>query len=269
MQGAGPDQVEVLSIAQPEGQAPSGKATVMIPPVRETMLLLGLELRGLAKLPAADAEAALAQVTARTQELVDLAARHGGSILVNTGTRALLGFAGAERQLRALHVARIVLEEDLGIAAATLLLYYGLATGPMTIVSPIAGSYPALVVGFEVLAGLRPSPIQWLAMAATLLGAIAVARAGAMTDDSKKEQGGLGLDRLSARDFERFERANAAYAEKFGFPFIVCVRNHGSAESILSNFEQRVGNDYETELSAALGEIGKITRLRLDARMSG
>ena len=67
----------------------------------------------------------------------------------------------------------------LGIAAATLLLYYGLATGPMTIVSPIAGSYPALVVGFEVLAGLRPSPIQWLAMAATLLGAIAVARAGA------------------------------------------------------------------------------------------
>jgi drug/metabolite transporter (DMT)-like permease len=66
----------------------------------------------------------------------------------------------------------------LGIAAATLLLYYGLATGPLTVVSPIAGSYPALVVGFEVLAGLRPSPIQWLAMAATLLGAIAVARAG-------------------------------------------------------------------------------------------
>ena len=65
-----------------------------------------------------------------------------------------------------------------GIAAATLLLYFALATGPMTIVSPIAGSYPALVVGFEVLTGLRPSPVQWLAMAATLFGAIVVARAG-------------------------------------------------------------------------------------------
>jgi serine/threonine-protein kinase len=104
-------------VTQPEGQA-AGKATVMIPPMRETMLLLGLELRGLAKLPPADAEVSLAQVSARTQELVDLAARHGGSVLANTGTRALLGFAGAERQLRALHVARVVLNEDLGIAAA-------------------------------------------------------------------------------------------------------------------------------------------------------
>ena len=95
-----------------------------------------------------------------------------------------------------------------------------------------------------------------------------VARAGAMTADSVAEQGGLGLDRLNAKDFARFERANAAYREKFGFPFIVCVRRHGSAESILSTFEQRVGNDPETELAAALTEIGYITRLRLDARIS-
>jgi drug/metabolite transporter (DMT)-like permease len=65
-----------------------------------------------------------------------------------------------------------------GIAGATLLLYYGLATGPLTIVSPIAGSYPALIVAFEVLTGFRPSLAQWAAMAATLAGAVAVARAG-------------------------------------------------------------------------------------------
>ena len=70
-----------------------------------------------------------------------------------------------------------------------------------------------------------------------------VARAGAMTADSRSEQGGLGLNRLSDTDFARFERANAAYARKFGFPFIVCVRLHKSAESILAAFEQRVGND--------------------------
>src|SRR5262245_43255980 len=96
-----------------------------------------------------------------------------------------------------------------------------------------------------------------------------VARAGAMTADSKSEQGGLGLDRLSDADFARFERANATYAKKFGFPFIVCVRLHKSAESILSAFEQRVGNDPDAEFEAALTEIGHITRLRLEDRVSG
>ena len=95
-----------------------------------------------------------------------------------------------------------------------------------------------------------------------------VARAGAMTADSVAEQGGLGLDRLSDVDFARFERANAAYRAKFGFPFIVCVRRHNSAESILTNFERRVGNDTETEFAAALTEIGYITRLRLNDRIS-
>jgi 2-oxo-4-hydroxy-4-carboxy-5-ureidoimidazoline decarboxylase len=94
-----------------------------------------------------------------------------------------------------------------------------------------------------------------------------VARAGAMTADSKSEQGGLGLERLSDADFARFERANAGYARNFGFPFIVCVRRHKSAESILAAFEQRVGNDPETEFAAALAEIGHITRLRLEDRI--
>src|SRR5882757_1547329 len=47
-----------------------------------------------------------------------------------------------------------------------------------------------------------------------------------LTDHSQSEQGGLGLDRLSAEEFERFSRLNAAYRKKFGFPFIVCVRRH-------------------------------------------
>ena len=96
-----------------------------------------------------------------------------------------------------------------------------------------------------------------------------VARAGAMTADSKAEQGGLGLNRLNDEDFARFERANAAYAKQFGFPFIICVRHHKSAETILAAFEQRVNNDVETEFAAALTEIGHITRLRLDDRISG
>lgn len=89
-----------------------------------------------------------------------------------------------------------------------------------------------------------------------------------LTDHSQAEQGGLGLDRLSADEFERFSRSNAAYREKFGFPFIICVRRH-TRDSILRQFERRLANDAETERAAALNEIGLITRLRLVDAVDG
>jgi 2-oxo-4-hydroxy-4-carboxy-5-ureidoimidazoline decarboxylase len=89
-----------------------------------------------------------------------------------------------------------------------------------------------------------------------------------LTDHSQAEQGGLGLDRLSAEEFDRFSRLNVAYRDKFGFPFIVCVRRH-TRDSILRQFERRLLNDLETEQAAALAEIGLITRLRLVAKVEG
>jgi 2-oxo-4-hydroxy-4-carboxy-5-ureidoimidazoline decarboxylase len=95
-----------------------------------------------------------------------------------------------------------------------------------------------------------------------------VARAGAMTADSVAEQGGLGLDRLSETEFALFERLNAAYGEKFGFPFIIGVRRH-TRDSILRHFERRTANSVDAELVTAIAEIGCITRLRLVARVDG
>ena len=89
-----------------------------------------------------------------------------------------------------------------------------------------------------------------------------------LTRDSQSEQGGLGLDRLSAEEFDRFTRLNAAYREKFGFPFIVCVRRH-TRDSILRQFARRLEHDAEAERDAALDEIGLITRLRLVALVDG
>jgi 2-oxo-4-hydroxy-4-carboxy-5-ureidoimidazoline decarboxylase len=93
-------------------------------------------------------------------------------------------------------------------------------------------------------------------------------RRAELTGQSQAEQGGLGLDRLSAEEFERFTRLNAAYREKFGFPFIVCVRRH-TRDSILRQFERRLGHDLEAERATALAEIGLITRLRLVALVDG
>lgn len=93
-------------------------------------------------------------------------------------------------------------------------------------------------------------------------------RRAELTRDSQAEQGGLGLDRLSAEEFDRFTRLNAAYREKFGFPFIVCVRRH-TRDSILHQFERRLAHDVAAEREAALQEIGLITRLRLVALVDG
>jgi len=95
-----------------------------------------------------------------------------------------------------------------------------------------------------------------------------VAQAGGLTAESNAEQGSLGLDRLSAAEFAAFETLNAAYRDKFGFPFIICVRRH-TRDSILRRFEARLGNSAGAELATALQEIGYITRLRLVDKVDG
>ena len=89
------------------------------------------------------------------------------------------------------------------------------------------------------------------------------ARQRAMTQDSTVEQGSAGLDRMSTEDFDRFDRLNAAYRSKFGFPFIIAVRGRSRPE-IGAAFERRLENDVDTELGAAIDEIAAITRMRMD-----
>ncbi len=89
------------------------------------------------------------------------------------------------------------------------------------------------------------------------------ARTGAMTEDSRREQGGVGLDRLDEAEFERFDRLNAAYRAKFGFPFIIAVRGRGKDE-ILAAFERRLDNDASAEVEAALQEVFAISGMRLE-----
>ena len=88
--------------------------------------------------------------------------------------------------------------------------------------------------------------------------------AGELTEDSTAEQASAGLDRCSPDEFERFQALNAAYHDKFGFPFVMAVRG-SSRQEILAAFEERLDNDPELEFETALIEIHKIARLRLEA----
>ena len=94
--------------------------------------------------------------------------------------------------------------------------------------------------------------------------AVRAARASTLSAASRSEQSVAGLDRLSDHDYQRFERLNARYRERFGFPFIVAVRKYDAA-SILAAFEGRLTNSVDSEIEAALSEIADITRFRLAA----
>ena len=88
--------------------------------------------------------------------------------------------------------------------------------------------------------------------------------AGELTEHSSDEQASAGLDRCSPEEYEQFQALNRAYYKKFGFPFVMAVRNRSRAE-ILAAFEARLRNDKTTEFEAAINEIHKIARLRLQA----
>ena len=57
-------------------------------------------------------------------------------------------------------------------------LFKAFSLGPISLVAPITASYPILVVLWGVANGLLPTPLQWTAVAATLIGAIVVGRSG-------------------------------------------------------------------------------------------
>jgi 2-oxo-4-hydroxy-4-carboxy-5-ureidoimidazoline decarboxylase len=83
-----------------------------------------------------------------------------------------------------------------------------------------------------------------------------------LTEASAAEQASAGLDRLTAEEFDRFHALNQAYQDRFGFPFIVCVRLHDKA-GILAAMQARLSRPPAEELAEALAQVGLIVWLRL------
>ena len=106
----------------------------------------------------------------------------------------------------------------------------------------------------ERLAVLRAHP--------DLAGKLAIA--GELTEASKAEQAGAGLDRLSAEEHARFTDLNDRYQRAFGFPFIIAVKGLDKTD-ILRAFESRISNAEPEEFSTACAEVEKIALIRLQS----
>jgi 2-oxo-4-hydroxy-4-carboxy-5-ureidoimidazoline decarboxylase len=89
-----------------------------------------------------------------------------------------------------------------------------------------------------------------------------LATRAALTPESEREQASAGLDSLTSEEFERIGWLTAAYRAHFGFPFVVCAREH-TPDSIIAAAERRMESDPDDEVQTALTEIFKIARLRL------
>jgi 2-oxo-4-hydroxy-4-carboxy-5-ureidoimidazoline decarboxylase len=96
-----------------------------------------------------------------------------------------------------------------------------------------------------------------------------LARRATLTAASAAEQGGMGLDRLDQDEAAQFEALNLAYRDRFGFPFIIAVRGQRDRAAILAALTARLAHDAPTEQAAALAEVAKIARFRLDDLIAG
>ncbi|PWQ98078.1 2-oxo-4-hydroxy-4-carboxy-5-ureidoimidazoline decarboxylase [Leucothrix pacifica] len=86
---------------------------------------------------------------------------------------------------------------------------------------------------------------------------------GRLTKESTSEQSGAGIDQCTEEEYARFQTLNAAYKDKFQFPFIKAVKG-SNRHIILAAFETRIHHDWETEYQQAITEIHKIARFRLE-----
>jgi OHCU decarboxylase len=89
-----------------------------------------------------------------------------------------------------------------------------------------------------------------------------LASAGRLTKESTAEQAGAGLDLLTDEERATFTALNETYTTKFGFPFIIAVKDHTKA-GILEAFHRRIDSDRETELAEACCQVERIAELRL------
>ena len=93
-----------------------------------------------------------------------------------------------------------------------------------------------------------------------LAGKLAAAKR--LTAESTREQASAALDALTDDERATFQRLNAEYVARHGFPFIIAVRDN-TKDSILTAFHRRIANDSATEFATACAQVERIAELRL------
>ena len=137
---------------------------------------------------------------------------------------------------------------------------HALELGPMH--DSAVGVHAALVRIFRTAP--RDRRLEVLAAHPDLAGKLAQAKR--LTDESTAEQASAGLDALTDKERATFTKLNDDYTSKFGFPFIIAVRDNTKA-SIMEAFRRRIDSDRDAEFAEACRQVERIAELRLQEKL--
>ncbi len=89
-----------------------------------------------------------------------------------------------------------------------------------------------------------------------------------LTAESTNEQTKAGLTDCTPEEYEKIHALNAAYKQKFGWPFILAVRGPRglglNKHQIMATFERRLQGHPDFELAECLRNIHRIVEIRLN-----
>ncbi len=109
-----------------------------------------------------------------------------GMLAVGTVGLSLVGIAtGTSIPLEPV-AAGLVLVHGVCLALALLTFFAALARGPISVVAPIVGAHPVIVVAFAVASGRIPDLAESVAIAAIILGVVLI---GAVTSEPQNDPG--------------------------------------------------------------------------------
>lgn len=86
-----------------------------------------------------------------------------------------------------------------------------------------------------------------------------------LSEESAAEQAFAGLNRLTDQQQLDLVELNQEYANKFGFPFVICVRQTNKIEHILSGIRERLPNNRNDEIINGIDQVKNICQIRIES----
>lgn len=84
-----------------------------------------------------------------------------------------------------------------------------------------------------------------------------------LSKESADEQAFAGLNSLTDEQASTLVELNEEYAQKFGFPFVICVRQNNKIERILAGIRERLPNNRNEEIINGINHVKNICQIRI------
>jgi len=110
---------------------------------------------------------------------------YGGVLFVGATVATFWLLASEQQLIWSPMGCAIAVAHGVCVSVMCILLYMGMARGPIAVVAPIVAAHPIFVLAVNVSMGVRPSTLQWAAMASIIMGSVIIARGAIAESDGQ------------------------------------------------------------------------------------